>query len=263
MLTASWSCEKDDAKVFFEGGTPPTLTSTATTSIPLVFATAGEQALRLTWTNPNYTFNTGVSSQDVKYELQLDTAGANFTNPKMKTLSISKELGYTFTQSELNDYLLNTLELKPGMVHDLEFRVKAFLGQRSVPLFSNVVKLKATPYAIPPKVTPPPSGELYIVGNATPGGWNNPVPSPSQKFTRVSETLYELTVPLTGGASYLLLPVNGSWDAKFGAMGGNHSNNVNGDDFKANGGDLLAPDAPGTYKISVDFQRGKFTVTRQ
>jgi hypothetical protein len=54
----------------------------------------------------------------------------------------------------------------------------------------------------------------------------------------------------------LFVPVYGDWGAKYGAVGANNSNNVNGDDFKANGGDLLAPSASGNYKIEVDFQRG-------
>ena len=90
----------------------------------------------------------------------------------------------------------------------------------------------------------PSSGDLFLVGNASPGGWNNPVPVPSQKFTQVSATVYELTIALTGGNSYLLLPVNGSWSDKYGGVGsGNNSNNVNGDDFKRGGSDLLAPAA--------------------
>ena len=261
VVVAFGACKKDEVKVFFEGGTPPVLTASTTATIPMAFTNADKEAVKLSWSNPNYTFTTGVSSQDVSYQVQIDTTGANFTNPKMKTLSISKDLSYTITQGELNDYLLNTMELKPAMVHNLEFRIKSVLGQNAVPLYSNVLKLKATPYAIPPKVDPPGTGELYIVGSATPGGWNNPVPAPAQKFTKVSETLYELTINMVGGGSYLLLPVNGSWDAKFGAMGANNSNNVNGDDFKANGGDLLAPAASGRYKLSFDFQRGKFTVT--
>jgi hypothetical protein len=60
----------------------------------------------------------------------------------------------------------------------------------------------------------------------------------------------------------LLIPKNGMWE-KYGGMGANNTNNVNGDDFKAEGGDLLAPPASGRYKISVDFQRGKFTLTPQ
>jgi hypothetical protein len=111
-------------------------------------------------------------------------------------------------------------------------------------------------------VTPPASGELYIVGSATPGNWNNPVPVPSQKFTQISPTLYEITVTIIGGGSYLFLPVNGDWGDKYGAIGANNTNNVNGDDFRRGGGDMLAPSVGGSYKIEVDFQRGKFTLTK-
>nr|MBA2500941.1 hypothetical protein [Chitinophagaceae bacterium] len=67
---------------------------------------------------------------------------------------------------------------------------------------------------------------------------------------------------LTGGGSYLFLPVYGSWSAKYGYVGANNANNVDGDDFKAEGGDMLAPPTTGNYKITVDFQRGKFNVTK-
>ena len=86
----------------------------------------------------------------------------------------------------------------------------------------------------------------------------------SQKFNQISPTLYELpSITLTGGGSFLLLPVYGSWSAKYGGTGAsNNSNNVNGDDFRDGGSDLLAPPVTGNYKIQVDFQRGKFTVTK-
>ncbi|MFX5914948.1 hypothetical protein ABTE45_19200, partial [Acinetobacter baumannii] len=54
-----------------------------------------------------------------------------------------------------------------------------------------------------------------LVGSATNGGWNNPVPVPSQQFTQVSATLYTITVPLIGGQEYLFLPLNGDWGHKF------------------------------------------------
>jgi hypothetical protein len=63
--------------------------------------------------------------------------------------------------------------------------------------------------------------------------------------------------------SYLLLPINGFWGAKYGGLGSNNTNNPDGDDFKPEGGDLRSPATPGTYKIVVDFQRGKFSLTRQ
>ena len=111
-------------------------------------------------------------------------------------------------------------------------------------------------------MAPPASNQLFLVGSATNGGWNNPVPVPSQQFTQISSTLYEITVPLIGGGSYLFLPVNGDWSAKYGGLGSNNTNNPNGDDFKPQGGDLIAPAAGGNYKIQVDFQRGKFTLTK-
>jgi hypothetical protein len=257
-----WGCEKDENRIYFEGGTPPVLTSSVSGAVPLSFKDADKEALRVSWTNPEYQFTTGVSSQDVTYLLEIDTTGSNFTNPKRRTLSIKNDLSKSFTHGELNDYLLNTLELQPDMPHAIEMRITASLNAATVPVSSNVLQLNITPYSIPPKVAPPASGKLFIVGNATPGGWNNPVPVPAQEFTQVSPTLYEITVPLTGGNSYLLLPVNGDWSAKYGGMGDNNSNNVNGDDFRAGGSDLKAPDASGTYKIQVNFQTGRFTLTK-
>lgn len=262
MLIALFSCTKKENKIYFEGGTAPALTASKTGTIALSFATKEQEAVRLSWTNPNYQFTTGQSSQTVSYQVEIDTTGANFTNPNKKVIAVGSDLSITLSQNDLNDYLLNQLVLVPGMAHNIEIRVKSMLINGSVPLYSNVLKFTVTPYAIPPKVNPPSTGKLYIVGSATPGGWNNPVPLPSQEFTKLSPTLYQITLPLTGGGSYLFLPLNGDWGVKYGANGSNNSNNVNGDDLKQGGGDMLAPAASGTYKIEVDFQRGKFTVTK-
>jgi len=269
MIAVLWSCSKDEKKDYFEGGTAPVLTTSISDSIPLTYAAKDQTALQLSWTNPDYKFTTGISSQDVNYVIEIDTAGANFSNPAKQTVAISKDLSRTFTQSEFNDYLLNQLVLKPGVSHNLEIRLKAGIGSTSaVPLVSNVLAFKVTPYAIPPKVVPPVSDQLFLVGNATPGGdahgWDNPVPVPAQQFTQISPTSYTITIPLIGGKEYLLLPVNGDWSHKYAVKDNTVSGLANGGDF---GYDLSknfpAPAADGTYKIDVDFQRGKFTVTKQ
>lgn len=261
MLTTVFTgCEKDENRVSYLGGTAPVLTANRT-SVPLSFLTKDDEAVKLMWTNPEYNFTTGISSQDVNYLVEVEPAGGNFSNPK-KTFAISKDLSLTLTQNDFNDMLLNKLLLTPGVPTTVQIRVKSFLAANAVALISNVMVFQVTPYAIPPKVAPPASGELYIVGSATPGSWNNPVPTPSQKFTQISTTLYEITLPLTAGNSYLFLPVNGSWSAKYGCLGGNNSNNPNGDDFRDGGGDMLSPAAAGNYKIQVDFQRGVFTLTK-
>jgi starch-binding outer membrane protein SusE/F len=267
LLAISFTaCKKDENKVFFEGGTAPVLTANKAV-IPMTYLTRDNEAVVFNWTNPEYKFTTGVSSQDVSYLLEVDTTGANFTNPKRKQVSIAKDLSKSLTQAELNDYLLNQLELVVSIPHNIEIRIKATVSNSAATaLYSNVLKFTVTPYATPPKVDPPTTGKLFITGSATPASWQcgcGEAELLSQKFTQVTPTLYVLnSIALTGGGSYLLLPQYGSWSAKFGGLGGNNSNNVNGDDFKFNGSDLLAPAVSGNYKIEVDFQRGRFTVTK-
>jgi hypothetical protein len=99
---------------------------------------------------------------------------------------------------------------------------------------------------------------LYIVGDATAGGWANPVPVPSQQFTQLSSGEFKITVPLLSSGSYLFLPVNGGWAVKYGGA-------------SATGGALLAnsavpnsntpiPGAAGTYTIDVNFFAKTYSV---
>jgi hypothetical protein len=178
-----------------------------------------------------------------------------------QSIVISKDLSVSITQGTFNDYLLNQLVLTPGSVHHIEIRVTSTLVNNNVPIPSNVLKFDVTPYAIPPKVAPPVTGHLYLVGSATAGGWNNPVPVPTQEFTQISTTLYRITVTLIGGQQYLFLPTNGDWSHKYACVAAN-TVSTGGDfgyDFNDN---FPGPASGGTYKIEVDFQRGKFTVTQ-
>ncbi|MEY4703476.1 MAG: hypothetical protein RIR96_1373, partial [Bacteroidota bacterium] len=211
-----FSCSKDENKITFLGGDAPVLSANRSGIIPLTFLTRDQEAIRFDWTNPNYKFSTGVSSQDVNYILEFDTTGSGFTTPNMKRVAISKELSASFTQSQINDFMLNQLNLSTGVTYNLQIRVIASLNNDNGKVISNTLSFEATPYAIPPKVAPPSGGELFMVGSATPGGWNNPVPVPGQKFTQITPTLYELVVDITGGNSYLFLPINGFWGAKYG-----------------------------------------------
>jgi hypothetical protein len=97
---------------------------------------------------------------------------------------------------------------------------------------------------------------LHIVGGATPNGWNNPT-TPAQKFTLVSPGKFEIaSLALTSGQAYLLLPIAGGWDPKYGGTG------KLGGDIVPNGPDIPSPDVNGNYKITVDFTTGKYTLTK-
>jgi len=147
----------------------------------------------------------------------------------------------------------------------MQMRVTSTIGT-SVPLTSNVISFTTKPFQPPPKVTPPPSGHLYIVGDATGGGWSNPVPLPTQEFTKLSPTLYQITLALVANKHYLFLPLNGDWGNKYAVK--NSSQPVDGGEFGYNGGnttyntDIPGPVADGNYKITVDFQLGKYSVVK-
>lgn len=259
-------CEKDEVKAEFLGGTPPVLTA-STDAIDMSFANADNNAISLDWTNPNFNFTSGRSSQNVIYNLEIDTVGANFSNPKKQTLAFTGDLGTDITVSQLNDYMLNQMELRVEQAHTLEMRIVATVnGAAATKVVSNSITATATPYKIPPKVLPPPSGELFITGSATAGNWQtggdpSTVPA-NQQFTKVSEFVYELTLDVIGGGSYKLIGVKGDWGNQYGIAVSNDPNAVNGGDFIQNGNDVLAPAVSGTYKFVFDFQRGKFTVTK-
>jgi hypothetical protein len=127
---------------------------------------------------------------------------------------------------------------------------------------SNTVALKVTPYVTPPKVVPPSSNKLFLVGSATATAWNNPVGA-AQQFTRLDSVTYEGTFYLNGGQEYLMLPVNGDWTHKFAVadktLTGLNAGGAFGFDL---GDNFPGPTATGTYKIKVDFQHGVFTVTK-
>lgn len=259
------SCQKDETKVIFDGGTAPVLTASRTDSIPLPVTDTTSNAVTFSWTNPNYKFSNGISSLNVTYYLQIDTSGANFSSPVMQSPSFNADLSNTFTVSSLNKLLANSMLLTTGVKHKIDVRVQSVLGTNSVPLYSNTLSFNVIPFAPPPKIAPPSSGELFITGDATPGNWQcgcGEAPLLSQKFTQVSPTLYEITINLTGGKSYTFVPVYGSWSAKYSIKVKNDPNEVNGGDFIAGGEDILAPSTSGNYKITVNFQIGKFTVTK-
>jgi hypothetical protein len=135
---ALFSCKKNVSEVTYENATAPVLSANRTTTIPLSFATKDNEAVTLNWTNPNYQFSTGTSSHDVSYKVEIDTTNATFTNPNKKVIGLSRDLTLSMTQSELNDYLLNQLNLVPGIPHNIEFRVVASLVNNTLPQTSNV-----------------------------------------------------------------------------------------------------------------------------
>lgn len=253
-------CQKDETKVVYEGGTSPVLSANLKDSIPLPVTDTTANAVTFSWTNPNYKFSNGISSLNVTYYLQIDTTGANFSSPVMQSPSFNGDLSTTFTVSSLNKLLANGMMLSTGKKHKVDIRIQSFLGSNAVPMYSNTLSFTVIPFAPPPKIVPPSNGQLYIVGDATAGGWPPLSVDKSQvQFTQVSPTMYKITLHLNGGKEYKLVAVPGEWAEQWSVKDADTL--PNGGDFVLNGANCIAPAASGLYDIVVNFQTGKFSVT--
>ncbi|HJS56365.1 MAG TPA: SusE domain-containing protein [Chitinophagaceae bacterium] len=257
------SCEKEENKIYYEGGTAPTLTASSTAALVLTDATKNNTAVKFSWTNPNYNFTTGLSSQNVTYTLQVDTAGANFTNPAMQQVSIANDLSITYTGKDLNG-ILTKLNLTENIPHNVEFRIISSLTNNSVPLVSNVIKIVITPY-LDVAVPVPTAGTLWVTGDAFASGWGNPLPSPydvNQKFTKVSTTLYELVVNMNASGAYKLIQTQGNWATQYHMVTGGTASSGTFEYGDANPA-FPAPSVAGSYKLTFNFKTGNYTVVKQ
>jgi len=254
-------CKKEENRITYEGGTNPVLTANSVAPRVLLIANRDVLSLKLNWTNPDYRFTTGVSSQDVNYLLQFDVEGANFGSSKKFEKAIAKDLSISMTTGELNTALLS-MDLPENVAAKLEVRVIATLINGSVPLTSNVLKMTVTPYL---DVVFPVPANLYITGAATPGNWmgGGDPELLSQKFTKISSSEFQInSLNMKASQGFLFVPVYGNWSNKYGFTGGGLGNNPDGDTFKPEGSDFVSPGVAGNYRINVSFKTGKYTFTK-
>src|ERR1700722_13341437 len=204
--------------------TPITLTPSSSAPLTLQISNASGNAISFNWNASPY------GSDIINYALQLDTVGGNFANPQ--TFDYGTALTSTLIENDLNSAAI-AAGVIGGSTKNVEFRIVSYIGSNytNQAVASNTVVISLTTYTAAPAY-------LYIVGSATAGGWNNPVPAPSQQFTKINAVSFGLITTLTAGQSYLFLPVNGSWNSKYGGAT---------DGTAAGGGTLLANGAvPGS-----------------
>lgn len=253
VATGFMACEKAAVLPYYGNGNAPVLSSSVAAVTPAA-GDSNKNVIAFSWTNPGYATNAAKN----KYILQLDAVGNNFS--KAVSREVTGDLYYNFLGKDLNDILLSYGYVF-GQSYNMEARVISSYGNNNERLVSNVVRVPMTPYKIPPKVALPTTNRLFIVGDATQGGWGNPVPTPSQELTRIDETTFGGIFYLNGGGSYLILPENGQWK-KYSVADNSVPNLSAGGSFGSELKDNFpGPQTDGWYRILLDFQRGTFTVT--
>lgn len=254
------SCtKKEEANPYYNDGTAPMLSASASTIAPQA-PDSSKTVVTFSWTNPMYSTDTSKTM----YVLEVDSSGRNFTNSVKTNLTGKRTM--SLTAKELNAILVG-FGFNFNVAYDLDVRVTSYTGNGNEMKMSNVVKVKASAYKIPPKVELPVDGRLFIVGDASTFGWSNSsTVNVAEEFSKIDETTWAGIFDLSASGSYLILPIKGAWSTKFALEDDNVAGVRDGGDFKyygngvSGGSNFKTVATAGKYLVTLNFQTGKFSV---
>jgi hypothetical protein len=234
------SCEKDEDQAVITETTKSNISPDKTTLV-LDKNNPDNVALNIIWSKS--TFNLAVVSTQ---QLQFGVKGKNFVGATSVD-AVSSPL--TFTNKQLNSMALS-LGGSPNAVIEIEVRLKTLIG--AAPFYSNVTTLKVTPYLLGPVYN---FTDLYLIGDATAGGWDNTSTNakiyPLQKSSTAG--IYSYTGYFAQGG-FKIIKTPGSWDTQYG-MGSAGVLSTSG----ASGNITVA--GSGYYKLTINTTALTYTFT--
>ena len=165
IVTGLFSCE-NNLEVPVTMGSPIDI-SVSESGVVLTQKSAAATAVKLSWTTGT---NKGTGAS-ISYILQIGKKGDNFAQPVV--INLGKGVyAKAFTNSELNGILLDQFGVAPDVKVQLEARIIAVVSSADVePDTSKVLDVEVTPFK-------PVSTTLYMIGDATPKGWDNTAATP-------------------------------------------------------------------------------------
>jgi hypothetical protein len=234
------SCEKDEDRAVMQPASALSLTSSTNTAV-LTQDKATAKAVTYTWSPVDYGFQAAV-----KYTLQFDKKGGDFTNPI--EFDANNATSLTLTVAELNSVLIR-LKVSPGSAGNIDSRVKASPGGVAAPTLSSVSTLTGTPYLV---FIQYPS--LYVPGSYQ--GW---APEKAPFVASVNNNkVYEGYINFaTAGAEFKIANAP-SWDK---GDYGSDPNGAPGSLIATNSQNIKVVDA-GYHRLNVDLNTLKYTLTK-
>lgn len=179
----------------------------------------------------------------VKYQLQMDLAGANFAAPV--------NLG---TETESNIVAVNVEELNEALLAkglpfevpaNVDFRVKASINLPLSPIFGDPTTLSVTPYdatvAFP---------VMHVPGDYQ--GWD-PTNAMTVLYSENFDNKFKGFVHIIGGSREFKFTEGPSWDINYGDDGANNTLEAGGENIKVA--------ADGTYEVNVDLGAKTYTIS--
>ena len=179
-------CSNNNMMELNKGNTPLEITA-SNENIQLDMANPDAEALKFTWTSGS---NQGTNAA-ISYTFQMDVKGNNFAG------GVSINLGrqiyeQSYTNEVLNDMLINMFGIPINTEATLESRVTASTASDDVqPETSNIQIVTIKTYK-------PVSKTLYLIGDATPNGWDAENATEMKPITNIPKG-FTWTGPLVPG----------------------------------------------------------------
>ncbi|WP_262732207.1 SusE domain-containing protein [Gaetbulibacter sp. NE] len=223
----------DDKEIITLNSDANTVVTLSTNSVVLTGDTASEEAVTVSWTEPDFGFEAATT-----YRILMDVSGGDFSNPQ--TISIGNAYSRTFLVQELNSRAIN-LGLEPDMESSIDIIVETRLSEQTT-MQSNLVTLAVTPYSAVLDL----STTWGVVGSATPNGWDGPDVPFYQSSTAGVYVAY--TTLIDGLVKFR---ENNDWTNNYGDDGADGT-------LEAGGADI--PVTAGTYKITFNINALTYTL---
>lgn len=211
--------------------------SLSTNVVVLTEDTAADDALTVSWTEPDFGFEAAPT-----YTVMIDLAGGDFSAGQ--SIPVGTDMEKSFTEGELNGKLLS-LGVSPEVPTDIDIAVKTVLSGFQT-MVSTPVTLNVTAYSSLLDL----STIWGVVGNATPGSWGHPDIPDLPLYT--TDVPGELVAYVTLRDGFIKFRTDNAWTLNYGDTGA--------DGTLEEGGDDIAVTA-GTYKIDLNLNDLTYVLT--
>ena len=221
------ACEK---KEFIElNPDANTVVSLSIDSVVLTEDTMADDAVTVSWTEPEFGFNAAAT-----YKILLDFVGGDFSAAQI--IPVGTDMSKTFTEADLNGKLL-ALGVEPDEATDVAVMVQTRLSDFQI-MNSTPVTLNVTAYSSLLDL----STNWGIVGSATPGSWGNPDIPDLPFYTTDTPGIHVAYVTLRDGM--IKFRQDNSWTLNYGDTDNDGSLEEGGSDI---------PVTAGSYKIMFNL----------
>lgn len=241
MITVAFAaCEKQENMAVANLSSAKAAGATLSAStIVLKKDTKDADALKITVNPADFGYQAGV-----KYVIQFDKKGNNFSGPKEFSLD-ANVFEKSFKGLDLNDIAL-ALGIPAESLGSLEMRVRSEISSAIAPLYSAVQEIKITPFAL--------ISFVYVPGDYQ--GWN---PSTADSLmSALGDGKYEGIINFAakpGGSLEFKITTKKAWDVAYGDAGGGKVSTTAGNNLKVA---TLYP-----YLLKLNVNDNTFTAERQ